>query len=77
VVSNAEDAQKNSQDLDTLWNEIWASSIEIEEVLGQIAAFKKCPARDKVVSAMLHECHYAASFTTQLCVMTRRVFQDY
>ena len=77
VVSNAEDGQKTSQGLNTPWNEIWALSIEREEVMGQIAAFKECPARDKVVSAMSHERHYAASFTTQLCVVTRRVFQDY
>jgi ATP-binding cassette subfamily G (WHITE) protein 2 (PDR) len=77
VISNAEDAQSTSQNRITQWNELWALSIEREEILRQIAAFKESPVRDKDAGALSHERRYAASFMTQLFVVTRRLFQDY
>ncbi|KAF2789463.1 putative multidrug resistance ABC transporter [Melanomma pulvis-pyrius CBS 109.77] len=77
VVSGDEDALSSPINEKTMWNEVWARSVEREEVLRQIAAFRASPARENDGTASSHKRNYASSFTTQLYVVARRAFQDY
>ncbi|KAF2684609.1 hypothetical protein K458DRAFT_367108 [Lentithecium fluviatile CBS 122367] len=77
VTNSSEDIESASQNRITAWHEKWAQSAERQEVLRQIAAFKKHSARSKNASALPHERQYAASFTTQFRLVTQRAFQEY
>ncbi|KAF2462559.1 uncharacterized protein BDR25DRAFT_274341 [Lindgomyces ingoldianus] len=61
----------------TNWHECWVQSQERESVMDQIANLKKHRASAPDSNSTPRDSYYAASFTTQLRLVTRRMFQDY
>lgn len=55
------------------WAEIWSSSLQKEEVLHHIAQLRRVSDTAQAV----HQGEYAVSWTKQLVVVTRRLFQNY
>jgi len=58
------------------WHEKWARSPEREDVLRAISEFKS-PQSDQQSGVLVSEGKYATSLTTQLLVVTQRMFQEY
>jgi ATP-binding cassette subfamily G (WHITE) protein 2 (PDR) len=59
------------------WHERWVQSQERESIMHQIANLKKHRALAPDSNTPPRDRYYAASFTTQLRLVTRRMFQDY
>ncbi|KAF2267290.1 multidrug resistance protein CDR1 [Lojkania enalia] len=77
MTSHAEEQNVLSKSQAIVWNEVWAQSIERQDVLREIATFKEIQQAKTKKYVASYEHKYAAPFSTQLYEVTRRIFQQY